>query len=58
MMRQFYREGVIVRPVSAVRPSSVTVNLRGSYDTTWGYDMLDYFIPRDGMIAPSQVDSY
>ena len=30
----------ILRPVSAVRPSSVTDNLRGRHHAIWGNDML------------------
>ena len=37
----------IVRPVSAVRPSSVADNLRGRYHKKWGCDMLLYMLTRD-----------
>ena len=35
-----FKKTIIGRPVSAVRPSSVTENLRGRYHTISGYDML------------------
>ena len=38
MMCQFHSKIFIVRPVSAVKPSSVTENLRGRYHTISGYD--------------------
>ena len=42
MMCQFYSK--IVRPVSAVRPSSVTDNLGWRYHFVSGYDMVRYHV--------------
>ena len=52
IMCQFDRKIIIVRLVSAVRPSSVTDNLRGRCHTISGYEML-HFIFQDA----TQVDS-
>ena len=40
MMCQLHSKSFIIRPVSAIRPSSVTDNLSGRYYVISGYEML------------------
>ena len=52
-MCQFHRKNCIVRPISAVRPSSITYNLRGRYHTISGYDSFKLSVTEDGITAES-----